>query len=86
MTRTYTIVDKSGVHARPAALVVNAASKYQEEVNIIYKEKSYTLKSIMIIMSLGIQQHETIGIEVIGDNAEQVLNELEETLKTQNLI
>lgn len=86
MKRTYKVTDASGVHARPAALLVNAASKYPEDINIIYKDQTYTLKSIMIIMSLGIKQDETFDIEVEGDNATSILNNLESILKEHNLV
>lgn len=86
MKRTYIVTDESGVHARPASLVVNAASKYKEDINIIYKEKAYTLKSIMIVMSLGIKQHEEFTIEVDGENAETILNNLEEILRQHKLV
>ena len=45
-----------------------------------------TLKSIMIVMSLGVSQNTTIAIEVDGDNAEEVFTALEEVLNSNNLI
>lgn len=86
MSRTYIIKDKSGLHARPAALVVNTASKFSDEISIEYKGTSYNLKSIMIVMSLGVRYGEEITISANGDKAEDVLNSIESILKESNIV
>lgn len=86
MLRTYTIKDTSGLHARPAALVVNEAAKHDGEINIVYKEKSYNLKSIMIVMSLGIKYNEEFSIESSSENSERILDSIEFILKEHKLV
>ena len=86
MKRAYKVVDEAGVHARPAALIVSEANKFQDNIDIIYKEKKLTLKSIMLVMSLGIQVNETFEIEVTGDNEEEALNKIEGILKEQGIV
>jgi phosphocarrier protein HPr len=86
MRREYTIIDEAGLHARPASLLVQVATKFPNEINIEYKGRKMTLKSIMIVMSLGVSQNTTIAIEVDGDNAEEVFTALEEVLNSNNLI
>lgn len=86
MSRTYIIKDKSGLHARPAALVVNIAAKYPGEIDIEYKEAKYNLKSIMIVMSLGIRFGDEITIHAQGENAETVLNDIENLLVDNKIV
>ncbi|ERJ11537.1 phosphocarrier protein HPr [Haloplasma contractile] len=81
MERNFKVTDEGGLHARPATLLVNAASKYESELHLTYNGKTVNLKSIMGVMSLGIQQGADIIISSEGDDAEEALNEVEKTLK-----
>ena len=47
------VVDPVGLHARPATVAVNAASKFKSDVKITFNGKSVNMKSIMGVMSLG---------------------------------
>ena len=49
------VIDPVGLHARPATVAVNAASKFKSDVKVSFKERSVNMKSIMGVMSLGIQ-------------------------------
>ncbi len=86
MKRTYKVVDESGLHARPAAIIVREASNYENDINIIYNGKTYTLKSIMMVMSLGIKYDETFSIDVEGDNAEIILDNIEKILVSSGIV
>jgi phosphocarrier protein len=86
MRKEYVIVDEAGLHARPASLLVQEAAKYPNEILIDYKGRKLTLKSIMVVMSLGVTQNSTIGIEVDGENATQVFAALEKVLTDHNLV
>ena len=46
------IIDPVGLHARPATVAVNAASKFKCEVTIAFKGREVNMKSIMGVMSL----------------------------------
>jgi phosphocarrier protein len=86
VNKTYTIIDNAGLHARPASILCNVASKYEDEVSIIYKENKYTLKSIMVLMSLGIPKNGIITIEANGPNEETIIKDIESVLSEHNLI
>lgn len=86
MKKTYRVIDEAGLHARPASLMVAEATKYNDEINIIYKEKSLTMKSIMAVMSLGVPCGADFSLEINGPNEETILNVLEEILKEHNVI
>ena len=51
--KEFHIIAETGIHARPATLLVQAASKFGSDINLEYNGKSVNLKSIMGVMSLG---------------------------------
>ena len=83
--KEFHVVAETGIHARPATLLVQTASKFNSDVNLEYKGKSVNLKSIMGVMSLGIQQGAEIKITANGDDAAQALAAIEETMKNEGL-
>ena len=45
------VIDPVGLHARPATIAVNVASKCKSNVNVAFKGRSVNMKSIMGVMS-----------------------------------
>ncbi len=86
MIKTYVVKDEIGLHARPASLLVKEATKHNNPINIIYKEKKMTLKSIMAVMSLGVPYGEEFSIEVEGDNAEEIFAGFQTILEENKVI
>ena len=80
------VVDPVGLHARPATVAVNAASKCKCKVSVSFKGKTVDMKSIMGVMSLGIPTQSEITIACEGDGEEEALNSIVEILKAQNVI
>jgi len=60
MEKTFKVIADSGIHARPATQLVNTASKFQSDINLEYNGKTVNLKSIMGVLSLGIDASEAI--------------------------
>ncbi len=85
-SRTYIIKDEAGLHARPASIICSKASQFSGDIDIIYLEKRYTLKSIMILMSLGVPQGATITIEANGDNELAIIESLDTVLHEHSLV
>jgi phosphocarrier protein HPr len=83
--KQFTVTADTGIHARPATLLVQTASKFDSEVHLQYKEKKVNLKSIMGVMSLGVGKGADITIITEGSDEEDALNSLEETLKKEGL-
>ena len=44
------VVDPVGLHARPATVAVNAASKFKCDVKVSFKERSVNMKSLLGVM------------------------------------
>lgn len=80
-SKTFTITADSGVHARPATLLVNKAGQYNSDIQIGYKDKKVNLKSIMGVMSLGIPKGAEIEIIAEGDDADEALEGITAVIK-----
>ena len=86
MRREYKIIDEAGLHARPASLLVQAATKFENDIFIEYQDKRLTLKSIMAVMSLGVPQNQVIAIDVLGEDPVKIFDALERILENHRLI
>ncbi|PGS53001.1 phosphocarrier protein HPr [Bacillus sp. AFS041924] len=85
MEKTFKVTADSGIHARPATLLVNVAGKFNSDINLEYNGKTVNLKSIMGVMSLGIQQGTEIKISANGEDADQAIAAIEDTMKKEGL-
>jgi len=83
--KTFKIIADTGIHARPATLLVQQASKYESEIQLQYNEKKVNLKSIMGVMSLGVGKNAEVTIIADGNDEETALNGLEELMKKEGL-
>lgn len=83
--REFHVVAETGIHARPATLLVQTASKYSSDINLEYKGKSVNLKSIMGVMSLGVGQGADVVISADGSDEAEALAGIEETMKKEGL-
>ena len=83
--KTFHVTAETGIHARPATLLVQAAGKFNSDINLEYKEKKVNLKSIMGVMSLGIGSGSDITITAEGSDEQEALNAIEETLTKEGL-
>ena len=83
--REFQIVAETGIHARPATLLVQSASKYNSDINLEYKGKSVNLKSIMGVMSLGVGQGADVTISAEGADEAEAISGIAETMKKEGL-
>lgn len=74
------IQNKTGLHARPAALFVQKASQFSSDVSIVLGAKEVNAKSIMGVMSLGAGQGSEILIKAQGADAQQAVDALTELI------
>ena len=75
--RPVQIQNKYGLHARPAAEMVKAASRFQSEVTITRDEMEVNGKSIMGVMMLAAECGATIVLRATGPDAEAAVAALE---------
>lgn len=67
---TVTIVNRLGLHARPAMTFVDAASMFKSEVKVTKGDTSVDGKSIMQMMMLAAGKGSELEIEATGPDAE----------------
>ncbi len=75
-----TIKNKSGLHARPAAVFVQVANKYDSEVTVKKGKLEVNGKSIMGILMLAAGKNSQVTLKIDGEDAESAMAELEQVL------
>lgn len=74
--RVFTVKNKMGIHARPAAMIVRTTNKYDAEVYIEKGTEQVNGKSIMGLMMLAAGPGSKLRFIVVGERAEELLAEL----------
>jgi phosphocarrier protein len=77
------IVNRLGLHARPAAMFVRIASRYRSEVWVSKEGEEVNGKSIMGLMMLAAGQGSKLRIRCEGPDAEEAMEELEALINAQ---
>ena len=72
--REVQIVNKNGLHARPAAEIVKLASKYKSEITMVRDDLEVNGKSIMGVMMLAAECGATLVVRAQGPDAEQAVD------------
>lgn len=83
--KDFEIVAETGIHARPATLLVQTASRFSSDINLEYKGKQVNLKSIMGVMSLGVGQGATVTITAEGEDEAEAMEAITETMTKEGL-
>lgn len=74
----YTVKDELGIHARPAGLLVKEAKKFESECTITKDGKTKKLTQLMMLMSLGVKQGDTVTVSVDGADEDAAVASLKE--------
>jgi len=74
--REVKIVNKLGIHARPAAEIVKTAGKFKCNITIVRDDLEVNAKSIMGVMMLAAEHGATIVLRALGDDADAALDAL----------
>lgn len=70
------IKNKTGLHARPAAMFVETAKKFKSEVSVFKGNKSANAKNILQVLALGVDYGDEIILKVSGEDEDKALKEL----------
>jgi phosphocarrier protein HPr len=81
--KTIPIINRLGLHARPAAMFVRIASRYRSEVWVAKEGEEVNGKSIMGLMMLAAGQGSNLRIRCEGPDAPKAMEELEELIKAR---
>ena len=72
--RSVTVVNKLGIHARPAAEIVKTASRFRSEITIVRDDMEVNGKSIMGVMMLAAERGATILVRAEGEDSDAALD------------
>ena len=83
--KTVVIKNEQGLHARPAALFVQIANKFNSVITVTKGRHKVNGKSIMGIMMLEAGCGSKVTMTVNGNDAEQAVKELEVLLLSEDI-
>jgi len=83
LSKEFILLNKTGLHARPAAILVKALSKFQSDVKITYNGKEVNAKSFISITSLGIDKNSKIIVNINGTDADKAMQTIEDLLNNK---
>lgn len=76
VSKKVTIVNETGVHARPAGVLVQTAGKFKCKVQILFGDKTIQAKSILNVMAAGIKCGSEIELQCDGEDEAEALDVL----------
>ena len=83
LSRTVTIQNEQGLHARPADLFVRTAMQFDAKVEVVKGSLRVDGKSILDVLTLGATQNTELTLEATGSDAEAVLDALAELVESK---
>jgi len=76
LSREVTVLNKLGLHARPAAKLAQEANKFQAEIKILYNDVEVDAKSVLDVLTLAVPMGETLTLKAKGEDSNTALKEL----------
>jgi phosphocarrier protein HPr len=84
ITKNLIVNNRQGLHARPAALFVQVANRFDSRITVRREEEEVNGKSIMGILMLGAEKGSEIIVVIEGDDAEAAMQELEKIILNED--
>jgi len=82
--KSVTIGISNGLEARPIAMLVQVASQYVSNIYLESEERKVNAKSIMGMMSLGLDTGESVTVSVDGVDEEEAMKSIEKYLSSHS--
>lgn len=82
-TKSTTVKNRTGLHARPASDFVNTAKNFKSKINLWRpdeEDETANAKSIVMLLSLGFGQGETVVVSADGEDEIQAVDTLVELI------
>lgn len=76
MEKLFIITDEDGMHARPAAAVMQAAKAFKSEVFAEAKGRKLKVNTLLDFMSLELEQGDILQLITVGEDAEVAMEAL----------
>ena len=81
--RKATVKNSLGIHARPSALIVQAAAKFVSQITLMKDGLEINGKSIMGVMMLAAETGATIGVRTEGEDEELAADKMVEVIESK---
>src|SRR5690349_16416582 len=75
------IQNRTGLHARPAKVLVNLAKQFKSDIRLFHGEKKANAKSMVSVLTLGAVSGSEITVQADGADEEAALTELEAAIR-----
>lgn len=85
MEKTFKVTDEDGIHARPATALVATANQFKSEVFAEANGKKVTMKSILGVLSFGLEPDDLIKFSASGEDEAEVIPALEAVFVKEGL-
>jgi phosphocarrier protein len=82
VSREVIVKSSTGLHARPATLLVKKASSFKSELYIEFKGKKANIKSLIGVLSLGVTKGANVKITACGDDESLAAEEIVRLIKS----
>lgn len=76
------VKNPTGLHARPATLLVKKASSFKSDVSVEYNGKKANVKSLIGVLSLGVTKGAKIVVFANGEDEEVAVEEVAKLIET----
>ena len=81
IAKEVTVKNSSGLHARPATLLVKKASSFKSDVSIEYNGKKANVKSLIGVLSLAVTKDAVIKVVASGDDEALAVEEISKLIE-----
>lgn len=82
VSKEVTVKSETGLHARPATLLVKKASSFKSDLSIEFDGKKANIKSLIGVLSLGVTKNATVNVIASGDDESLALEEIVKLLNS----
>lgn len=82
-TESTEVQNKTGLHARPAAIFVQTAARFKSEITIEKDSKQANAKSILSLLSIGVSKGSIVKITAVGEDEKPAVTALIELIKSK---
>lgn len=76
-----TLENETGLHARPASMLVDLAKKFESEIKIIKDGNEHNAKSMMSVLSMGAEKGTTLEFTFDGSDAKKASSKIKKLIK-----
>ena len=83
LEKTVKVAMTEGTEERPVAVLVQIASQYESQIHLVSDDKKINAKSIMGMMTLGLDAGEEITLSANGDDENAAMESIEQYLSNQ---